>query len=296
MLGGKTLEDVTSTISKPPLPNFIIVGPQKCATTWLYQCLYEHPDVLLPETDSVHYFDMNYHRGEDWYRKYFEKYDGESLVGEETPTYIREQRAPERIAETLPNVKLIFTLRNPMDRAFSHYWHEKSKDKISFEFEDVFENYDLFQNWIVPGFYHRHLTRYEQHFPDEQIKVLFFDDLVEDDHAYLRDVYSFLSLDDYTPSVLDEKVNQGKFRGLNKQWVYNKSTSLFKRYAPEPAVDAVRPLHTRTRELLTSKNEYERGMAENTRERLESVFADEMRSLSDYTGRDLDHWFSFRSL
>ncbi len=283
-------------MSESPLPDFIIAGPQKCATTWLYECLYEHPDVLLPETDSVHYFDMKYHRDEEWYRQHFSEYDGETLVGEETPTYIRKQQAPKRISDMLPDVKVIFTLRNPMDRAFSHYWHEKSKDKISFEFYEILENYDLFQNWVEPGFYYQHLKRYEEYFSADQIKVLFFDDLVEDDRAYLQEVYSFLEIDNYTPSVLDEKVNQGKFRDINKQWVYNQFANAFKTYAPNEAVEAVRPLHTHTRELLASKNEYEKGMNEQVRKRLEAVFADEMRHLSEYTGRDLDHWFQTRSL
>jgi hypothetical protein len=278
-------------MAEHPLPSFLIVGPQKCATTWLYNCLYEHPDVLMPETDSVHYFDMFYHKHESWYRNHFSRYDGEQVVGEETPTYIRDEKAPERIGETLPDVKLIFTFRNPIDRAYSHWWHEKSKDKHSFEFEEVLENYDLFQNWIVPGFYHRHLSRYMDYVPEENIKICLFDDLVENDLAYVQDVYDFLGVDDeYVPSLIDQKVNQGKFRMVNRQMIYANVASGFKRIAPAQAVNFLRPAHRRVLQFLISQTEYEKGMSDEVRIDLEEIFMSDIDRLSEYLNRDLGHW------
>ena len=278
-------------MTQPPLPDFLIVGPQKCATTWLYNCLHQHPDVLMPDSDFVHYFDMFYHKDETWYRNHFSEYDDESTVGEVTRTYIRDEMAPERIAETLPEIKLIFTLRNPIDRAFSHWWHEKSKDKHSFEFSEVLENYDLYQNWIVPGFYYRHLMRFSQHFPDEQMKICFFDDLVEDNKTYIQDVYSFLEIDDgYVPSQIDQKVNQGRFRGVNFGSIYDSAISIYKKTAPQPAINTVRPLHRRLMEVLASQTEYEEGMDEDIREQVEEHFVDDIQNLSNYVGRDLNHW------
>lgn len=284
-------------MTEPPLPEFLIVGPQKCATTWLYDCLYDHPDVLMPETDSVQYFDMNYQREEQWYRGHFTQYDGESVVGEETASYIRSEMAPKRIAETIPDAKLIFILRNPIDRAFSHWWHEKSKNKHSFDFEEVLENFDLYQNWIVPGLYHRHLMRFSEYFPEEQIKICFFDDLVENDKQYVQDVYSFLDInDEYIPSLINQKVNQGRFRGIGQTFVYNIIVSTYKKIAPKPAIEAVRPLHRRIRKSLASRTEYEEGMDEDIRERLEERFVNDIRDLSDYTGRDLAHWLQYHDI
>lgn len=284
-------------MTKSPLPDFIIVGPQKCATTWLYDCLYEHPEVLMPETDSVHYFDMNYHLEEQWYRDYFSAYDGEPVVGEETPTYIRSEETPKRMAETVPDTKLIFTLRNPIDRAFSHWWHEKSKNKHSFEFKEVFENFDLYQNWIIPGFYHRHLIRYKRHFPEEQIKVCLFDDLVDDDLAYAQDIYSFLDIDDnYVPSVIDSRVNQGRFRSINRQSIYSSVASAYKKLAPQTAIDIVRPLHQKFRKRLASQTEYEKGMNKDVRKQLEEHFVDEISDLADYVERDLSHWLRYHNI
>lgn len=284
-------------MTRHPLPDFLIVGPQKCATTWLYDCLYEHPEVLMPETDSVHYFDIFYEEGEKWYSDYFSDYDGERVIGEETPTYIRDEMAPKRIAETLPDVKLIFTLRNPIDRAFSHWWHEKSKGKHSFEFSEVLQNYDLYQNWIVPGFYYRHLTRFTQHIPRDQIKICFFDDLVEDDSAYVQDVYSFLDVDDdYVPSLINQKVNEGRFRGVNRESIYGSMVSVYTKVAPEAAIDIFRPLHRRFMEILASQTEYDEGMDEEIRERLERQYVNDIGSLSEYVGRDLNHWLHYHEV
>lgn len=284
-------------MTQPPLPDFLVVGPQKCATTWLSDCLYDHPDIRMPESDFVHYFDMFYHKNIRWYQDYFSEYDGESAVGELTRTYIRDEKVPERIAKTLPEVKLIFTLRNPIDRAFSHWWHEKSKNKHSFDFEEVLENFDLYQNWIVPGLYHRHLMRFSEYFPEEQIKICFFDDLVEDDKQYVQDVYSFLDInDEYIPSLIDQKSNEGRFRGIGQNSIYSYVVSTYKNIAPKPAIETVRPLHRRIRKSLASQTEYEKGMDDDVRRRLEDHFVDEIDSLQSYVDRDLDHWFDYKNI
>jgi len=281
----------------PPLPDFIIAGPQKCATTWLYECLREHPEVLLPDTDSVHYFDMHYSRGEGWYRDHFGSYDGEAMVGEETPSYIRDDMAPKRISRTIPDAKILFVLRNPVDRAFSHYWHEKSKDKMSFEFSEVFENYDLYNDWVVPGLYNRHIERYLEHIPSENLKLLFFDDLVDNDWAYLQDVYEFLDVDPtYQPSVLDSKVNEGKKRGVTSKRLYQVAVRAYSKWAPQFAVDAVRPVHDAVLGLATSKNEYEQGMQPEDRRRLEALIVDDIRELDGMVERSFDHWFEYETL
>lgn len=279
-----------------PDPDFIIAGPQKCATTWLYEALREHPDVYLPPTDAVHYFDIHYGRGDDWYAEQFSGHDGESVIGEETPTYVRDELAPRRMAETIPDAKIIIILRSPVDRAFSHYWHEKSKDKHSFEFSEIFENYDLFQNWVVPGLYHRHIRRYLDHFSREQLQLLFFRDLVHDDWAYLQDVYDFLDVEDHRPSVLDSKSNEGRTRGIRSNELYTKSVEAFKTHAPRRAVEAVRPIHDFAIDVVASQNEYERGILPEDRKRLEALIVDETRELREFTDRDLGRWFMYESV
>jgi hypothetical protein len=279
-------------------PDFFIVGPQKCATTWMYEGLREHPEVVLPETDSVHYFDINYHKGEEWYRDQFPDTAAEYIVGDETPSYIRSPSTPARLAELNPDAKLIFSLRNPVDRAFSHYWHEKAKGKMSFEFEEVFDNYDLFDNWVVPGFYNHHIERFEQHFDEDQIKLMVFDDLVDDDRAFIRDVYEFVGADpEFQPSILDERVNEARpSTGVETvDQAYYGAVNFVYRNAGETVKSALRPIYSFVQETLIpsvqSESEYDEGMTEDTRRQLEEVFLEDVKRLGERTDRSFDGWF-----
>lgn len=113
------------------LPDFVIIGAAKAGTTSLYGWLSEHPFVAPASQKEVHYFDYNYYRGEDWYRKHFAleterarfaaEHGRPFITGEASPPYISHQWAPSRLAATLPHAKLLVALRNPVDRAYSQY-------------------------------------------------------------------------------------------------------------------------------------------------------------------------------
>lgn len=282
------------------VPDFVIVGPQKCATTWMYEGLAEHPEVYVPDTDSVHYFDMEYHRGTEWYRQHFPADpDGYEVIGEETPSYIRSEATPERIADLNPDAKLLFSLRNPVDRAFSHYWHEKSKGKISFEFEELFENYDLYENWIRPGMYVDHIERFEEHFDSDQLKLLYFDDLVADDESFIESVYDFVGADPtFRPSILDERVNDARRSfGINAvDKLYYRAVNFVYRNFGESLKRPIRPLHEFVQSgglsnPFQSESEYEKGMNPETRRRLEEIYLPKTKDLDERVDRTFDHWF-----
>lgn len=282
------------------LPEFIILGPQKCATTWMYRCLKEHPDVYMPDTDSIHFFDIHYEKGKNWYANFFAEYDGESVVGEETPSYIRDNAVPRRLEDNLPNTKLIISVRNPMDRAYSHYWHEKSKGKISFKFGKVFENYDLYQNWVVPGFYHRHVQRFLERFPEDQMKLVFFDDLVDDDEAFIQDIYEFIGADaTYRPSFVNETVNEARekfgFQSINR--VYYQLFEFVQANFPGLIKNMLHPFHILYRHGIVNtfggKTEYDQGMDPTVRRRLEELYVNDIHQLENYTGREFEHWFEY---
>ncbi|MEL6493217.1 MAG: sulfotransferase domain-containing protein, partial [Cyanobacteria bacterium J06621_3] len=146
------------------LPNFFLAGCQKTGSTWIHQCFREHPEIYVPQDDAIHYFTINYYKGLSWYQQYYQEQLNETMIGDTTPSYIRDPFVPRRIFNYCADAKIIITLRNPIDRAFSHYWHEKKKKKIAFDFSEVIRNYDLYQNWIVPGFYYEHLQKFYEWF------------------------------------------------------------------------------------------------------------------------------------
>jgi len=113
------------------LPSFIIIGSTRSGTTSLYEYLENHPSVLPPVKKETGFFNYAYHNNSNWYRLYFptidEKEKAENtrsnsvITGEATPSYLIDPRVPKRIMSLLPKVKLIVLLRNPIDRAISHY-------------------------------------------------------------------------------------------------------------------------------------------------------------------------------
>ena len=112
------------------MPDFLIIGAQKCGTTSLYQYLIQHPNILPAATKEVHFFDLQYARGIDWYLQQFPDRAESNCkkpryqTGEASPYYFFHPLVPERVHRHFPQVKLIVLLRNPVDRAISHYYHE----------------------------------------------------------------------------------------------------------------------------------------------------------------------------
>mgnify|MGYP002713170279 CR=1 FL=1 len=141
-----------------------------------------------------------------------------------TPSYLRSLVAAERIAQAFPDAKIAVTLRNPIERAFSHYWHEKKKGNISYVFSDVLRNFDCFANWVETGCYSRHLERFFSLFPQEQVLVQRFEGIGLDPHRFLSDLLEFVGVEtDFMPTALQTKINPAigrraaKWRGIERQ-------------------------------------------------------------------------------
>ncbi|UCC92585.1 MAG: sulfotransferase domain-containing protein [Thermoplasmata archaeon] len=125
------------------LPAFVIIGGMKCGTTSIYKYLVQHPSVEKGFMEEVHYFDLNYHRGLSWYRAHFPKKGKDSpIAGDDSPYYLFHPLVPERVARDLPEAKLIVLLRNPVDRAFSHYNHELKRGRETLSFPEALERED----------------------------------------------------------------------------------------------------------------------------------------------------------
>ena len=134
------------TASLRMLPQFLIVGAQRCGTTSMYKTLSQHPGVLPAVLrKGIHYFDTDYQRGERWYRAHFalessarrrERRTGlRPITGESSPYYLFHPLAPARIAADLPGVRLIVLLRDPVERAYSAHTHETARGYETESFE-----------------------------------------------------------------------------------------------------------------------------------------------------------------
>lgn len=196
------------TVRYRVMPDFIIIGAQRCGTTSLYRNLVTHPCVVPAFRKEVHFFDNNYKKGVLWYKAHFHTtlyewykkklYNHTVITGEASPYYIFHPRAPLRVFNTVPHVKLIAILRNPVDRAYSHYYHErrrgvethsfekalkKEKERLSREGEPLDNSYKFHHqhfSYLVRGIYADQLKAWLQFFPREQLLILtesFFDDI-----------------------------------------------------------------------------------------------------------------------
>lgn len=172
------------------LPNFFCVGTQKAATTTLHDILKQHPDIFLPSTKEAWFFhrDEKYQKGLDWYsHEYFVGYDNEKAVGEITPEYMFFEKVPGRIFKELgQDVKFLFILRNPVDRAYSHYLMTKRRglDTLSFEKAIEHENERIREgfrekvhfSYIARGLYSEQIERYLDFFPKNNMMFLVFEE------------------------------------------------------------------------------------------------------------------------
>jgi hypothetical protein len=184
------------------------IGPQKNATSWVYCCLREHPDICCPAIDAIHYFNMYFHRGRDWYASHFQAPHAHNLLFDPSYSYFRSPSVPERIFRENPNARIVCCLRNPVERAFSHYWHEKKKRRFNYRFEEVLENYDLYANWIEPGFYAQQIQNFLRWFPRERLLCQIFDHLDANPKGFLDQLLRFIGADQaFAPSVLNSKIN-----------------------------------------------------------------------------------------
>ncbi len=266
------------------------IGPQKAATTWVYRCLAEHPQVAAPERDTIHYFDMFYARGRDWYAAHFPEAGPEQKLFDPTYTYIRSPWAPERIARENPQARIVLCLRNPIERAFSHYWHEKKKGVIRYPFEEVLRNYDLFASWVEPGFYARHLGRYLEHFPREQLLCQRFERLEADPAGFLAELLDFAGLSrDFTPSLLHERAAPA---GAEQRWLRPgtylfRSQRLLRRLGVSAdAIDWAR----RNVPGMQWRAEYDAGVPAALHARLLEICEPEIAALESLLGEDLHGW------
>jgi len=235
----------SATAGLRPLPDFLILGAQKAGTTALYAYLRWHPEITGPSFKEVSFFDRHYVKGERWYRAHM-PVRRRSLVGEASPSYLFHPLAPERVAGMLPGARLIALLRNPVDRAFSHYQHEVALGREPLSFEDAVDREDERMQgelermlrdpsyfslawwnytYVARGRYAEQLERWFAAFPREQLLVLFTEELSADTAATYRRVLDFLGvtardLESY-PRIFDRDyadMNPGTRARLDKEF------------------------------------------------------------------------------
>lgn len=248
------------------LPNTMIIGAAKSATTSLYDLLKNHENIFAPSFKEPHFFnfDDNYLNGLDWYSKtYFSGVRKERIILDCTPTYLYSKNAAKRIFNSLGNnMKFIVVLRNPVDRAYSHFLHSKrdgfEKLKFSkaladekFRLVDAKNNNDFLTelrfSYIAQGMYFNMLTNYLEFYSLDNFLILDFDNDIKNGlKSGLRKMSKFLNLN---LSSIDTNFHSNKSSKARFPFLKNilKSKGLFRNMAKKIIFS------TKTRQLLKNK-------------------------------------------
>src|SRR5215208_2882387 len=190
------------------LPDFVIIGAMKCGTSALYANLSQHQHVERAAKKELNYFDLHFEKGLQWYRSQFPSprwKDGRrSITGEATPNYLPNPSVPERMAQQIPQARLIVLVRNPIDRAHSHYQHSLRNVGESRSFEEAIvatieaektQPHNSF-GYLSRGIYVDQLVSWAKFFNEEQMLVLKSEDIFERPQETLKLVLGFLDLPD----------------------------------------------------------------------------------------------------
>ncbi|RLJ09991.1 MAG: sulfotransferase [Candidatus Aenigmatarchaeota archaeon] len=286
------------------LPNFIICGTQRGGTTSLYYYLKEHPQIFMPSKKEIHFFDLHYKKGIEWYKRHFREAKNSKIraIGEASPSYMYFEEVPERIHEVIPDVKLIFILRNPVDRAYSHYWHEVrlGYEWLSFEEAIKVEQERLAKGDIINrrhysyldrGKYIEQIKRFRKYFSKDQMLILITEELRSSPETVMRQIFEFLQVnpDFKSESWYNKKFNIGKRPRIKAlQRIKGKLHRIQEYYFPQLAF-LVKPIMYAI-DIINLTKGYPK-MSLETRKFLIKHFELYNKELEVYLERRLDFWY-----
>jgi hypothetical protein len=266
-----------------PLPTFVIVGAQKSGTTTLHDLLGQLPDAWMSEPKELHFFDKHLSRGVGWYADQFQPGPEHVAWGESTPFYLYKDRVRAAMIDALPEARFVAILREPVSRAYSHYWFARSKgkeplesfaDAVAAEPERLAKSKDgqpAAFSYLDRGHYLRQLKDLEARVGRDRILVHLMDDLGVDATGVLRVTCTFLGLD---PSGADHVTvrTRNTFADRTVNSADGQSKDRLQRRNVEVAGDRYPPIDPELNAELRGR------------------FHDENLELADWLGRDLTRW------
>lgn len=310
------------------LPDFIVVGANKGGTTSIYHYLQQHPQVYLSPIKEPHYFskdidvqlfnrefaqnklqdiqkyvdgDMQeeYHaafiRNPEQYRKLFKNVKDEKAVGELSTSYLYSAVAAEEIKKELGDIRIIICLRNPVERAYSHYrmniWTGNNNEfdfykALLADYHHIPKAWGNAHLYVEIGMYYEQVKRYIDMFGRDNVKIIFTEDMRDDAQGVVKELYRFVGVDDQFTADTSKKYNEvytPKFRNftytLNKLGI----RTVFKKLAPQGLKNFI------VKVLFRSKKE-KGAISPEAKQFLLEKYTDDIKKLSVLLDKDLSHW------
>jgi hypothetical protein len=302
--------------TRPRVPTFLLLGAAKCGTTSLAYYLSQHPSVFFSEPKEPTFFEAEWERGLDHYwRTYFAGWSGEPAIGEGRVWNLYLPFVPVRIREALPDAKLLVLLRDPVDRAHSHWWHRHSQgqetldfaraieeDRARIERGEAFAGEEGARRWragleggghstrhralLDLGFYAEQIERYLTLYPATQLKVVFHEDLAADLPGVMRELFAFVGVDPDLPlrDAEPQNVRRDRVRSPAARRAEFASRSLGLRHL------IPRGLRPRLRSWLFERRGRRPALDPGLRRELRAYYDPHTARLERLTGRDLSLW------
>lgn len=276
-------------------PTFVGIGAQKCASSWLYDILSDHPEVCVSEKKEVDYFTHHFDNGRLWYESQFPDKPGARAIGEISPSYFHEISATGRVHQYLPEARILVSLRDPVERALSQHRHLVRIGVLNgpdFSFETGLATNP---SYVEQGLYATHLSRWIDLFGKERVMVILMDDIRKDAAKVSASVYRFLGIaDNHQPAALMEKSNPSyavRNRGLeNMVKIFRRSAKrigmgdLWHGLGNSGLRKMYRKINRAPSETVIPKPKPE------TMASLHDYFIPEIERLESILGRDLHSW------
>lgn len=199
---------------KMRLPDVIGIGSPRSGTTWLSNLLNHHPDIYFaPYFKEIHFFDNNYKRGLKWYSKFYHKIPENKICFDYTPGYMKNYKIGNLIKQMSPNIKLIVCIRNPIQRAFSHYMQRNRFENWEFDFDKTVQ-YNS-KNILDYGLYGSQLKKVLENFSKEQIHIIFFEDLITNTENIISDVFNFLEIPNFKVEINTMDIGKNSMKKIH---------------------------------------------------------------------------------
>lgn len=292
-------KNIHSRKMKPQLPNIITIGAMKAGTTSLHHYLNMHPDIYMSEIKEPNFFveKDNWNKGIDWYKNLFitdKQFRGESSQG-----YTKchtEKGVPELIFKTIPDVKLIYIIRDPIDRMQSHIVEYLSEaGDVNLDLNNAIRK-NIDNHAVKTSLYYMQISAFLKFFTFEQIHVLTLEDLRQNRLEEMNKIFDFIGakrLNDNT--IFDFVKNQSAGKTMDskllKKIKKSKLKTVIKKIIPSKIFNLIKTnqviTKTLTKEIIKEK------LSPDVEQLLKDYFREDIRKLKELTGKKFENWRSY---
>lgn len=272
-----------------PLPSFFVIGPPRTGTSWLHEVLGRR--LLLPApTKETRFFDRHFHRGVDWYFSHFPNANGSHVVGEIAPTYFASSEARERIAQTVPQAKVVCIFRNPAERVLSLYRIKRAYAMVPWTFEEaLFSDPELMKS----SRYATNLKAWREALGAEQVLPTFYDDLRNRPQDFMDTLADFIGFARFVlPKSEIRYVNDSERMTHPRSYYRTRSATMIADWCKAKRLDRVVAAvkHSSLRKLLLGGGPPFADLPMEMWTKLYELFRPEVEALEAMLNRDLSSW------